>query len=207
MSQEQPFVFQPPAVHGSPYPWPRVKLPKKVLMRPVTWRPNYSPTPIFIKSFSCDNVTVDVFGVTFDLTQSTSQDEFNVINFVLVVGDREHRDALQLAQDMSPLFTSEPVKHVPSEKIKKDVSSWCVSGRPKWKWEAALWPVVDGRPFQFLGQVTVPPVPSVAEFFTDVTLFLFCALPSNEHQEPIFAIFTQQLDAQTDEEHYREENQ
>ena len=111
--------------------------------------------------------------------------------------------AHHLAQYNHSIFhkaADDPCTSEAVDMLKKDQMP-CASRRPHWKAHDASWPVHEGKPCLFLGQLYVPETPITRERFVwDEAVFVFASGASGVL---LLQIYSEDMSAQTAEDHYR----
>jgi hypothetical protein len=184
-----PLIKMPPAVHG----------------REIEWDADYSPIPVYIKSFPwIGDRTIHLFGVRFSFSRSSEKRSGQTIQYFIVCAVPT-LTTLQLAQTRNPVY--EPpgwsMQPVNAADCKKESPEHCVGPLPKWKWSDALWPTRAGQLMTFIGQVNLPRNKVTEEYLTyNQTVFLF---GSHDSDADVFAITEQSTNFHSAEDHYRDE--
>lgn len=193
-------------------PWDCVSeigLPATSFGKPVAWRSDYIPPPVFIgRCLLPQHGEWQVFGVRYDFEQRTEPpaDSGFFIRFVVVEATADEPKAHVLAQHRSSTYQSGEESRdsvFASDMKKKELPDLCLAEPPKWKASDAQWPLLQGARMSFAAQFPLPENEVTRRWLTfNETAFLFW----REHEgHSVFKITTQETRFQSAEDHYRAE--
>lgn len=180
-------------------------LPKKWQGLPIVWDDGYVSELVFIDQLQFENRDIYIFGARFNTVSAAFEGGARLpagffINYTVVscFSEKAERVAV-LAQHGGPIYgeVSEKNDWMWAKRIPKDRYMSLIN-RPRWKMSEAQWPLSDGKPMQFLGQVVLPENEVSREFLTwGKSIYLF-----SDEGMGRFKITSQDTDLQTAEEHY-----
>ena len=153
---------------------------------PVKWLTNTAPVPVFVHQFvvMCSGTLVEalLFGARYNLHEvelaGVALGSGHFVEYI-VASRREKGEwrVCRLLQRASPTFSDQAQKG--DYLLARDVgdpASLSVARPPKWHISEAIWPITDGTPMVFIGQVDIPDTQITREHLTwNVSLYLFWA--------------------------------
>ena len=177
------FLSLEPGADLESLPWDclnPIGLPATSFGRPVEWRPDYLPQPVFIgRCVLPDGGELLMFGVRYDFqwrTEPAPGDGY-FVRYVVVQQTLDGPVAHVLAQHRSTTYQSleETRDSVFGSDIKKkDLPALCSGEPPRWKAGEAQWPLLSGLPMQFVTQFALPENEVTRQWLTfNESIFLF----------------------------------
>lgn len=175
----------------------------------IKWTTTTDPIPIYLGSFRCPVPGCEdlhVFGTRHELSEALIDGESlgpgYFLEFVVTWKDKgEYWVAKRLLQHQSVTYSEarERGDYVGASGVFGQ-EALCITARPVWKASEATWPTSQGKPMQFVGQISLPDTQSTRELFTwGFNVYVFCA---HRDGAPVVKIVTQEASFQTAEEHY-----
>lgn len=180
--------------------------PASWLGQPIVWQSLEPPVPVFMDEIPLrdGSRSAFLFGTRYDLAEALVGGQDYAPGFFaeyfVVVGNSGKWQVHRLIQNGSVTYSNreERKDYVPATHV-----GFGSERRPKWKVSEAVWPLCDGKPMRFVGQVLLDKTKFKDQCVpTGISVYLFEA---DEGGEDCFKIVTQNAAAQTAEEHYRDE--
>lgn len=181
------------------------------------WKKDAGIGPVYIRKFgplasvqhSVPKCEVWLFGFRFNFRDAKIEphraNSGYYVDYCTVIRSNGILDrVLYLGQRRSVEYTHKDCNEralVVSNMKKKEYSTLPrIGSAPVWKKANMGWPITEGRPMVFIGQVTLPENDVTSQYLTCFkSIFVFLAQEDGEY---IAKIVTQQADQQTAEEHY-----
>lgn len=183
---------------------PSVEMPTIVHGRSISWDTDYAPVVVFIKSFSWKTSSIHLFGTRLAFSRSSERRTGQTIEYI--VGTLDANPVFsQLAQGNDIVFASADWTGgwKNAAECKKQSLEFSLELVPRWKWNDAQWPTLDGQLMTFIGQVSLPRNKVTEEYLTYYdTVYLFA---SQQGDKLVFAIMCQMTSYQSADDHYRDE--
>jgi hypothetical protein len=180
----------------------------------IEWSSKGNPSPVFLSAFATSMIAthadwVFLFGVRYDLAEvlvgGQSLGSGHFIEFIVAFRDSDGEWKIQrLLQRQSVTFsaTDEAHDYVAAASIDQP-HRLSVKRSPRWKESDAVWPTDGGGPMIFIGQVVLPETELTRVLFTwGMNVYLF---RSNRTSIGSVKVVIQEIEAQTAEGHYEEE--
>jgi hypothetical protein len=173
----------------------------------VAWASDPKPVPVYLGRFQLRHLhgldDVHLMGARYDLAEALVGGDALGDGYFLeyfVAEQTTGRWSLhRLLQSVSVTYSEgdEKADYVSAFDV-GDPRSLSLGEAPKWKGSEAVWPISDGKPMTFLGQVELPDCELTRRLLTwDIALFLFAS-----GAELQFKVVEQDTTAQTAEDHY-----
>jgi hypothetical protein len=186
--------------------------PKRWQGMTVDWSTDDRVMPVHVRHFNVlvrhESLDLHVLAARYDLEEALVGGTSLGTGYFLeyLVGERTSRawTVHRLLQRTSVTYSDreEQDDYVRAAEI-RDPAILSLDRPPRWKVDEAVWPTVDGGPMIFVGQAELPDTSLTRRLLTwDVNTYLF----ASRGDEARFKIVEQSLDAQTAEEHYRDED-
>ena len=191
---------EPLDVHGTPVSWP-LAWPEGLEAGVFLGALRVDETALERVGLNPHRIELEVFGARRPLASPSAswRAEYLVLERATSDAPRAHH----LAQHNHSIFykaADDPCTSEAADMLKKD-NMPCASRRPRWKLSEASWPVFEGNPSLFLGQLYVPETPTTKERFGwDEAVFVFGSLVAGVLR---LQIYSEDMSAQTAEDHYR----
>ena len=208
-------IGSPPDWRGHRELWPRLDPLPGWLDYTITWPKGLEVPPVFLGQFAIPSGEdrsgprdMYVFGFRLDLDKSDFSDDTYggfFVEYAVVEFPSEKTHWLSQRMDNTTYSSLYEKKDCMWAYEIKRVDELSLGSRPRWKKSEAEWATFQGNPMRFVGQIDLPENNVTRKFFTwDKSTFLFWQ-PSATGS--VYKITTQNISAQTAEEHYAKEQE
>ena len=169
-----------------------VDVPAEFFGIPISWRKDYAPIPVFLAQFQWQSCHVYLLLLDFQLSNAVESpigDDGSIFQFLCLSRTPMCDQCDQLGKYQATVYSAPgvPVETHPCQR-RGSVA------QPEWNWSEAVWPEVDGKKMEFIGSISTTHIPNTY----NLNAFLFGF-------DNRYAVISQEIDAQSAEEHYEHE--